>query len=223
MSAFGGPVPTVKRFTSPEQAVSAVVDALMRIDGLTSVALTGGRAGSQITSQLISRWHAQQPLRLWFSDERFLPLGDDGRNDSVALAAVQSQAHSLIEVESALGPQAGATVRESAEDYAARLVGHGLPQAAVVSIGPDGHVASLFPGRAALLDTRTTVVAVTDSPKPPPARITWTMPLLQSCPRILLVAVGADKTDVVSRVLDGDASLPATALVTAEAELYVSV
>lgn len=208
-------------FTSSEAAVTAVVDVLLHTPSLDSVALTGGRAGMQITTQLIARWPNDRPLRLWHSDERFLPLGDDERNDTAALAALETRPPHHIDIESALGPESCASLDECAQDYAQRVDAHGLPQIAVVSIGPDGHVASLFPGHQALAEQRASVIAIADSPKPPPARITWTLPLLLQCPRILLVAVGADKHSAVERVLARDTSLPATALAAAGAELFI--
>ncbi len=216
-------MPTPTTLPTPDAVVEAVVDALLQRHPLSSIALTGGRVGTRITTELISRWPTERPLRVWFSDERFLPIGDDERNDSAAVDALQERADNLIEIESALGPDSARTVADSATDYAERIDRLGLADAAVVSIGPDGHVASLFPGHSVLADTRSTVVAITDSPKPPASRITWTLPLLLACPTVILVAVGADKRDAIARVLDGDGNLPATKLAMAGARLYVCV
>lgn len=211
---------SLHRFNTAASAIQAVVDRIVA-QSPHAVGLTGGRAGAQITEQLVSRWPDGEPLVMWHTDERFLPLGDDDRNDTVALAAVEERDDTLIRVESVLGPDAGVDVSASAADYAARLDRAGVPQMAVLSVGPDGHVASLFPGHRLSTATAATVAPIEDSPKPPASRVTWTLPLLLRCPTLLLVAVGTDKADAVSRVIAGDDSLPATAVYSAGAELYV--
>ncbi|WP_322759296.1 6-phosphogluconolactonase [Frankia sp. Cr2] len=72
----------------------------------------------------------------------------------------------------------------------------------LLGIGPDGHVASIFPGSPAV-DARTTAVAVRDSPKPPPIRITLTFPAIQAAREVWVLAAGETKADVVARALAG--------------------
>ncbi len=80
--------------------------------------------------------------------------------------------------------------------------------------GPDGHTASLFPGHP-LVEYKgdAWVKAVVDSPKPPPRRITLTLPVLCQARNALFVVTGSSKRQVVKEALDGDSALP-SALVT---------
>ncbi|MDP3207643.1 MAG: 6-phosphogluconolactonase, partial [Rhodoglobus sp.] len=68
---------------------------------------------------------------------------------------------------------------------------------------PDGHVASLFPERSGIRETVRTVIAVTNSPKPPPERISLTLPVLNSSARVWLVVAGADKAAALGLTLAG--------------------
>jgi 6-phosphogluconolactonase len=81
----------------------------------------------------------------------------------------------------------------------------------LLGMGDDGHVASLFPEHPALEATGL-VTLVDDSPKPPPERITLTLPLLGTANHAVLVATGAGKRGALSRLRDGDLSLPAARL-----------
>ena len=78
----------------------------------------------------------------------------------------------------------------------------------LLGVGEDGHVASLFPGRAAL-EATAPVVSVTDSPKPPPERYTFTLPVLTSARRVVIAAFGASKAEAIREALDEpDSPLP---------------
>lgn len=76
----------------------------------------------------------------------------------------------------------------------------------LLGCGPDGHTASLFPGHALLLASDTTQKAVdflTDSPKPPPSRVTLTLPVLaRTGAQVVFVAEGAAKGPVLKQILD---------------------
>ena len=71
-------------------------------------------------------------------------------------------------------------------------------------MGPDGHLASLFPGHPALDETRLMVAGVHDSPKPPPVRVTLTYPALARADELWFVAAGQAKAAAVARALAGD-------------------
>lgn len=76
----------------------------------------------------------------------------------------------------------------------------------LLGVGPDGHIASLFPGHRAL-DTQGFVLAVPDSPKPPPERLTLSRMVIEAASHVLLVASGAEKGAVLAAALH-DRSLP---------------
>jgi 6-phosphogluconolactonase len=84
----------------------------------------------------------------------------------------------------------------------------------LLGAGPDGHVASLFPGRPLTGPAGQYALAITDSPKPPSTRVTLTMPALTTARDLALVVMGADKAAMVSDVLEGSLhALPASAAV----------
>jgi 6-phosphogluconolactonase len=72
-----------------------------------------------------------------------------------------------------------------------------------LGVGPDGHVASLFPDHPQVHETERVVVAETDSPKPPPERLSFTLPVINSADRIWLVLAGADKAGALGLTLAG--------------------
>jgi len=81
-----------------------------------------------------------------------------------------------------------------------------------LGIGPDGHVASLFPNRPEIAVTDRWVIPVSASPKPPPERITFTLPVINAAKDVLVIALGEGKAEIVQRVLEVQAlpgALPA--------------
>lgn len=74
----------------------------------------------------------------------------------------------------------------------------------LLGMGPDGHVASLFPGHPLVKENEKWVTFIKDSPKPPPERITFTFPVINSSAHVALVIAGAGKADVVHRALGSD-------------------
>ncbi|NTW38957.1 MAG: 6-phosphogluconolactonase [Cellulomonadaceae bacterium] len=187
------------------------------------VVLTGGTVGIATLAEV-----AASPLRdaidwtgvhLWWGDERFLPTGHPDRNETQARAALidhlpipDANVHPMP----ALGPDV-ATPEDSARAYAqtlAELAGTragddaspAVPAFDVVMLGmgPDGHVASLFPGHQALDVDDVTVVGVHGSPKPPPERVSLTFAAIECAEAVWFVAAGAEKADAVARALAGD-------------------
>jgi len=79
----------------------------------------------------------------------------------------------------------------------------------LLGMGPDGHTCSLFPGHALLNETTGWVAAVTDSPKPPPNRITLTLPVITHAHKIAFYAAGHEKKDILKTIMeDPDQGLP---------------
>jgi 6-phosphogluconolactonase len=79
----------------------------------------------------------------------------------------------------------------------------------LLGMGPDGHTASLFPDHPAARASEAPVIGVRDSPKPPPERITLTLPVLKRARFTLLMATGAEKREALAGVRAGDDRLPA--------------
>lgn len=189
--------------------VTALVDA--QSDGREPhVSLTGGSMGSAIIASV-----AAEPARdavdwstvsIWWGDERYLPAGDADRNDTQnSDAGLTSLGLDPSRVHAVPGPDVTASAEQSAEQYAAalRTSGGGEFDVMILGVGPDGHVASLFPGHPAQLTSDAATVAVHDSPKPPPDRVSLTFECLNRSQRVWFLVAGADKADAVRDGLDG--------------------
>lgn len=192
--------------------------------GSASLVLTGGTVGIATLAEIAASpardaidW---RNLDIWWGDERFLPSGHPERNETGARQALLDH----VDVDPARvhvmrGPDSGMTAEESAEAYAdelrraARPEDHGPAPSfdvMMLGMGPDGHVASLFPGMPALYETRP-VVAVHGSPKPPPTRISLTLPVIQGSREVWLIAAGEEKAGAVRLALSdsGPMQVPA--------------
>jgi 6-phosphogluconolactonase len=193
--------------------------------GTASVVLTGGTMGSAILSAV-----AASPARdaidwsrldVWWGDERFLPTGHPDRNETqnraALLDAVPLDPARVRPMPGPDGPH-GDDVEAAAESYADALTaaaggGERTPifDILLLGVGPDAHVASLFPGAPALYETDRTVVGVHGAPKPPPTRISLTMPVLRRAEDVWFLVAGADKAQAVGLALSGAGEVQAPA------------
>jgi 6-phosphogluconolactonase len=80
-------------------------------------------------------------------------------------------------------------------------------------MGPDGHTASLFPGHSALGVTGVAVTGISNAPKPPPERVTLTLPVLNAAKRVIFVVTGADKAPAVAESLSYDTHISPAGMV----------
>lgn len=202
------------------------------------VVLTGGTVGIATLRAV-----AASPVRdavdwsqvhLWWGDERFLPDGDPERNETQAREALLDALGDAlpagnvhpVPARSADVPDAEAAARA----YRAELSAHApegrrapVPDVLLLGVGPDGHVASLFPGKQTVHEQHDLVVAEHDSPKPPPERVSLTFPVIRSAREVWLVAAGAEKAPAVARALVGDgvAGTPAAGAAGTERTLWL--
>ena len=117
---------------------------------------------------------------------------------------------------------------EAARAYEAEIAGFLGADAApgfdlvLLGIGEDGHVASLFPGNPALLETKRLVAPVRNAPKPPSERITLTLPVLNRARHLLVVATGVGKAEALAGVFSpgGAPALPAQQLHPRDGDLH---
>ncbi len=175
--------------------------------GVAHLALSGGTTPGATYELLAGEAAALGEVELWFADERCVPPEDEQSNYLLAertlIAPAGLPPERVHRMAGELGPERGAAAY--AEELTARLGGEGtLPvlDLIVLGIGPDGHVASLFPG-APTLDAGEEAIAlgVSDSPKPPPERITLSLAVLRAARGCLLLATGASKADAVNAML----------------------
>ena len=187
--------------------------------GVASVVLTGGRTGIAVLEQL-----RRSPARdavdwsrvdIYWGDERFLPPGDPERNDTQAYDALLN--HVPVNPERVHQmPAADERWRDdadgAAEAYARELAGRASPEdhgpvprfdVCLLGVGEEGHTASIFPSSPAVYETERTVVAVHNCPKPPPTRITLTLPAIRRSAEVWLLTTGEAKAAVVAMALGG--------------------
>jgi 6-phosphogluconolactonase len=204
--------------------VTAIVDA-QSSRGEADIVLTGGSMGAALMAALghsLAKDAIDWPrLNVWWGDERFLPTGDPERNETqsrgLLLDAVPLDPARVHAIPASDGPD-GADVDAAAARYAAELAkaaptGRDVPEFDVLmlGIGPDAHVASLFPEHPALHEREASVIGVRGAPKPPPTRVSMTFPTLCAARDVWFLVSGTDKASAVGLVLSGAGPLQAPA------------
>ncbi|MDL4820632.1 6-phosphogluconolactonase [Actinomadura opuntiae] len=199
--------------------VTRIVDA-QAARGSASVVLTGGGVGTAVLAALAATGARDaidwRRLDVWWGDERFLPTGDPERNETGARAAlldhVDLDPARVHPMPASDGPD-GDDAEAAAERYAAELRAAARPEdhgpvpsfdVLMLGVGPDAHVASLFPEMPALYDERP-VVAVHGAPKPPPTRLSLTLPSLCAAHEVWVLASGESKAKAVRLGLSSEA------------------
>jgi 6-phosphogluconolactonase len=187
--------------------------------GHASVVLTGGGIGTKVLTELAAApardavdW---RHLDIWWGDERFLPAGDPERNETGARSAlldhIETSEDRIHPMPGPDGPD-GDDPEAAADRYARTLRAAAQPEdhgqvpsfdVLLLGIGPEGHVASLFPGQPALYEEERSVVAVHGAPKPPPTRLTLTLPAICAARQVWIIASGAEKAGAVRLALSG--------------------
>lgn len=217
-----------------ERAAAEIADGLLvarEARQTAHVALSGGTTPVRAYELLAAGGMDWGGVEIWFADERCVPPEDEESNYRLVEQKLarptrerpgglaEEQLHRML---GELGPHAGA------ERYAAQLRAHvasadgGIPalDLVVLGIGPEGHIASLFPESAALAEPEALCLGIEDSPKPPPQRITLSLPVLRAARRALLLASGEGKASALASAL-GEASPAAPASLLPRARLTV--
>lgn len=183
-----------------------IVDRIARVQrtGVTpSVVLTGGTIAAEAYRRIDGGGVDWTNVDFYWGDERFVPSGRADRNDQQAkdafldrLGVPASRLHTM--------PAHGCSesMAEAADGYAAKLPTEPF-DLVLHGVGPDGHIASLFPGRPQLSEEVRRAVEIFDSPKPPPQRISLTLPTLNHAHSVWLLVSGEGKADAVRRALGG--------------------
>lgn len=174
-----------------------------------SIVLTGGTIADEIHRELARiagdssvDWSR---VDIWWGDERYVAADSDDRNAGQARAALLDQLPLAPERVHEMPASSFGDLEDAAAAYAETLRTHGSGAFDVVmlGLGPDGHVASLFPGFPQLDVTGVATVAVTESPKPPPERISLTFEALNRTRAVWFLVSGAGKADAVAAALAG--------------------
>lgn len=192
---------------------------LLATQPVVHVCLTGGSSGINVL-----RVTADSPrladvdwtrVHFWWGDDRYLPEGHADRNSVQARDALLGGLVSYYGLpETNIHPLPGRDVfrdiETAARVAAAELADFGMAgrdfpvfDICFLGMGPDGHVASLFPGHATLRETERSVISEVASPKPPAERLSLTMPVLKASTRVWFVLAGADKSSALGLALAG--------------------
>ena len=219
---------TAEALTSAAAArlVTRIVD-IQTASGSASVVLTGGRTGIEVLHQLASTQAAAavdwRRLDVYWGDERFLPSGHPDRNETQARAALLDHVgvdpDRVYPMGASDGPW-GDDPDAAAQAYEDLLLHQRRPEdrgpapsfdICCLGVGEDGHVASVFPGSPTVYETERAAVGVRGSPKPPPTRITLTLPAIRCAAEVWLIVSGSAKAAAVTMALGGagEVQLPA--------------
>jgi 6-phosphogluconolactonase len=213
-SVFVAPTPDEAARAASDRLRTAIDDA-REARGAAHIALAGGETPRRTYELLATQIDDWTGVEIWFGDERAVGPDDPESNYRMAqetlLTGDNGPRVNPIEGERGAERAAGA--------YASLLeermpLERGVPvlDLALQGLGPDGHTASLFPGNPAV-EADGICVAVHDAPKPPPDRITLTVPVLRAARSIVFLATGDEKADAVRRLLAGpDPAVPSSLL-----------
>ena len=182
---------------------AAFVEAAQAVESF-NVALAGGRTVEPLYRCLASEHRDDIPwerVHVFWSDERYVPPTDPDSNVRMAHEFLLN--HVPIPEKNVHAPRTDLSEPgEAALRYEETLREHSLDWV-LLGLGEDGHVASLFPGRPELAEKQRIVVAVHDSPKPPPIRLTLTPAAINAAREVHLLVAGAPKRVALEAVLDG--------------------
>ncbi|XP_068192440.1 6-phosphogluconolactonase [Antennarius striatus] len=207
--------------------VRSRADRAIASRGRFTLGLSGGSLVSMLSRELLvppdldcSRWV------VGFCDERLVPVDHPestyGQYKNKLFSKVNIPESGILAIDSSL------PVKACAEDYARKLK-EAIPEddfpvfdLLLLGMGPDGHTCSLFPEHPLLEETQKIVAPIDDSPKPPPQRVTMTLPVVNSARCVTFVSTGGSKAPVLKEVLEGrkGPAFPAALVVPTNGELF---
>lgn len=213
--------------TTAARLLTAIADRLT-VAERADIVLTGGTVGIATLAAV-----AVSPLRdtidwasvhVWWGDERFVPSSDPDRNEGQAQDALLRHLTLPEENIHRMGSSDAFTSAEAAAAaYHGEIADNGNPQwdVLMLGLGPDGHVASLFPQHPGFTQASATVIAVHNSPKPPPTRVSLGLSAIMRARQVWIVAAGEGKAEAVRDCLGGNQSYPGAVAQGTEATLWL--
>ena len=189
------------------------------------VALTGGRIATRAYEKLAAEGASSavdwSRVELWWGDERFVPADDGDRNAEPTLELLSGLRLSPDRVHPMPASDAELDLDQAAEAYATELADT-VFDICLLGLGPDGHVASLFPEHPSSY-AEGDIIAVRASPKPPPERISLTLPVINRSREVWFLVSGSDKAAAAKMALlgAGPVQVPAAGVAGAERTLWL--
>ena len=183
--------------------------------GIFRLGLCGGNTPRPVYAELAKHYPdlPWEKVQVTFGDERCVPAGDAQSNYKMAKESLFDAVHlpegNIFRIRGEIDPETAAREYEQKLAHVAARFGeerysHDL---LLLGLGEDGHTASLFPGSPALDETARNVIPAT-GPKPPPQRITFTLPLINAARHVCFLVNDPGKSAIIDRAIAGDASLP---------------
>jgi 6-phosphogluconolactonase len=224
--------PEILLHAGPDEVAEALAARLMarlteiqRDFRVPQLALTGGRIAARAYRKLAAEgpnsavdWSR---IELWWGDERFVPANDAERNAEPALDLFAPLALDTDRIHAMPASDGGLDLDQAAEAYA-RELSDVIFDICLLGMGPDGHVASIFPEHPSSY-AEGDVIAVRSSPKPPPERISLTLPVINRSQEVWFVVSGTDKAAAAKMALlgAGPVQVPAAGVSGAERTLWL--
>lgn len=217
-----------------DRLVIAMAAAISKRD-VAYIVLTGGGTGVKLLKHLGDHDEAidWSKVHLFWGDDRYVPADDDDRNDKQArealldhIAIPAANVHAMPASDGEFGDDIDAAALAYEQVLAANATG-GAPtpdfDVHLLGMGGEGHVNSLFPHSPATGETERMVVGVTGSPKPPPVRITLTLPAVVRSREVWLVVSGSEKAEAVAAAIGGASAddVPAAGAVGRDATVWL--
>ncbi|XP_039896507.1 6-phosphogluconolactonase [Simochromis diagramma] len=209
------------------QLVTSRAEKAIGCHGRFTLGLSGGSLVSMLSKELLAL--SELDCSKWlvgFCDERLVSFDDPestyGLYKSQLFSKINIPESGILTIDCSL------PVNECAEDYTRKLKevfpDDDFPvfDLLLLGMGPDGHTCSLFPDHPLLEETKKIVAPISDSPKPPPQRVTMTFPAVNSARCVAFISTGGSKAPVLKEVLEGgEASpFPAARVVPTKGELF---
>jgi 6-phosphogluconolactonase len=181
--------------------------------GRFTIAISGGSLPKTLHG-LIGRpgvtwdkWH------VYYADERVVPLDHEESNHGLCVRELYSHLGGALPANQIfhLNPDLLDDIEELTDDYESKLITEFANKDSarfpvfdliLLGVAPDGHTASMFPGHSLLTEASRWVVYVEDSPKPPPKRVTITLPVMNHASHVAFVVTGVEKQKILKDVLD---------------------
>lgn len=182
------------------------INEALLLKNVCYVALPGGNSPIQCLAYLATKNISWQKVHWFLGDERCYPSGHAERNDVM----LENKFWSLLGKTNIHRIQAELGAEQAAEIYRVEISLFDNFDIVFLGIGEDGHTASLFPGNAALADTRS-VIPVYHSPKPPENRVTLSVNTLKKALCRVIVTSGLSKAPVIQRIKDEE-NLPVNSI-----------
>ncbi len=196
--------------------IAAEIRAAVTARGFCRLALSGGHTPRAVHAELvrIARDLPWNHVQITFGDERCVPPDDAESNFRMAretlLDAIGIPPGNIFRIRGEIAPEEAANEYEHQLAAVAARLGETryVHDLLLLGLGEDGHTASLFPGSPALAETARNVIPATGA-KPPPQRVTMTLPLINAARHVAFLVEGADKLPLVEEILGGQSALPA--------------